>query len=84
MNPIVEELIKIKNGHYVHALEVETAYELQSIIDTLIDELSSKYNLETLLDFFNTMQIYCISESDEDHTEVDRFNVERYVRYIMG
>jgi hypothetical protein len=84
MNPILAKILEDRKGHYVHAMEIVDDYELQSNIDQLIDEFSKDYTKETIIDFFNTMQIYCISEDDTDHTKVDRFNIERYIEYIMG
>ena len=35
MNPILANILESRKGHYVHAIEANDVYELQSSIDSL-------------------------------------------------
>ena len=42
MNKIFNEILKARKGHYCHCVEVNHAYELESIADQIIDEFGQK------------------------------------------
>jgi len=77
MNAILEKIIDSRNGHYCHALEVNDVCELKSAVESLHDEFSKDYSLEEIKDFFNTMEIYCLDDNNED--EVFGFNTSDYL-----
>ena len=79
MNTILQDITKIR-FNYCHVLEVQDVFELESIIDSLYDEFIEKYELEEIKNFINTMQIYCLDESEEE--EVYNFNVNDYLNSL--
>ena len=92
MNPIYESIIKARNGNYCHALEVTYTYELESIVEAIIDEYSDDlYNgvitEKDVTDFFTTMSIYYLDDdelSDDDNSllenEVYSFSFKDYIK----
>ena len=77
MNPILAMILEKRNGHYVHALEVNDVYELQSCIDSLYDELIDGYDVETFIDFITSMELYSLSDENED--EIYNFDITNYI-----
>ena len=86
MNPIYQEILDARNGHYVHALEVSNIYELESILESLFDEYIDKYSIEVLIDFCNTLEIYYFDDENEneiDENEVYNFNVTEFLQNLV-
>ena len=86
MNPIYQEILEARNGHYAHALEVSNVYELESILESLFDEYIDKYSIETIIDFCDTLLIYYFDEENEnevDENEVYNFDVTEFLQNLM-
>ena len=77
MNPILANILESRKGHYVHAIEVNNIYELQSSIDSLYNELIEDYDINTFIDFITSMSIYCLDEDFEE--EVYNFDIIEYI-----
>lgn len=85
MNPIYQEILEARNGHYIHALEVSNVYELESILESLFNEYINKYGIEVLIDFCNTLEIYYFDDENEnevDKDEVYNFNVTEFLKSL--
>lgn len=85
MNPIYQEILDARNGHYVHALEVSNVYELESILESLFNEYINKYDIETIIEFCNTLSIYYFDDENEnevDENEVYDFNVTEFLKSL--
>lgn len=92
MNPILERIIKARKGDYCHALEVTYTYELESIVEALIDEYSNQLydgsiTEKDVIDFFTTMSIYYLSDdelSDDENSlledELYSFSFKDYIK----
>jgi hypothetical protein len=80
MNAILETILKDRNGMYVHALEINDVYELESCIDSLYDEFIEDYSKETFIDFITSMSLYCLDETNED--KVYDFNIIEYINNL--
>lgn len=83
MKTILDEVIKKRNGHYVHALEVESVYEIENAISEIAREFKS-YGVEALKDFFNSMAIYYVGDDEEAEAEVYNFNINEYIDSYIG
>ena len=85
MNPIYQEILDIRNGHYIHVLEVSNVYELESICESLFNEYIDKYSIEVLIDFCSTLKIYYFDDENEneiDENEVYNFNVTEFLKSL--
>lgn len=79
MKTILDKIIESRNGHYVHAIEVESTYEIENVISEIANEFSS-YGIEALKEFFNSMTVYYIGADDaETENEVYDFNIDAYI-----
>lgn len=76
INPILEQVIKNRNGHYCHAMEVCSAYEIECIIEGIAGEFPNA-TTEELKDFFNTMEVYATDPTNED--EVYNFSFDESI-----
>ena len=81
MNTIVNDLFEQRKGMYVHALEVETVYELESIVESLCVEWRDKYTKAQILEFFNSVSLYALNEENEE--SVYAFNFEEYINELV-
>lgn len=78
MKTILDEVLENRKGHYVHAIEVESSYELENVINEVANEFSS-YGTQALKDFFNSMAIYYIGDDEETEKHVYGFNIDDYI-----
>lgn len=78
MKTILEKVIENKGGHYIHAIEVESTYELENIVEAMAGEFH-EYGVEALKDFFNSMAIYYIGDDAEMEEEVYNFDIIGYI-----
>jgi len=86
MNAILKEIISARNGLYCHALEVDSVYELENAIAAIADEFKVGYpnqlaSIEDLKDFFNTIEIYCNDEENED--EIYSFSTDNFINEMI-
>ena len=80
LNPILEQVLNDRNGHYVHAFEVNTVEDLQVIIESLCYEFE-EYDHVAIADFINSGELYCLDENNED--EVYNFDIGLYVMQCL-
>ena len=78
METILDQVIENRNGHYIHALEVESVYEIEHAISEIANEFS-EYGIEALKQFFNSMTLYYIGDDTEEENEVYSFNIDEYI-----
>lgn len=80
MNAILEIITENRNGHYCHALEVDDVYTLESAIECIYDEFIETQSKETIIEFFNTMDLYCLEDGNED--EIFNFNITDFINSL--
>lgn len=78
--PIINDIMERK-PNYCHVLEVEDIFELQSIIENLVDEFTDNYSADDIIEFFNTIEIYSLNDANDD--AIYDFNVEAYVMNFL-
>jgi len=81
MNRILEDVLKARQGHYTHALEVETVDQLETYLESLVEEFSKDYTDEGIVGFITSMQIYALDDKHED--AIYAFNVREYVDTLL-
>lgn len=84
MNKIFNHILKARKGHYCHALEVNYIYELECIVESLIDELHDDFNVADFIEFFNTLSVYYLGEDDIEEQAIYDFDFEEHINYIFG
>ena len=77
-NPILDRVLEDRKGHYCHALEVSSIYELEYIVESLIDQFGDEYTDLEYIQFFESMSIYSLDDSNED--EIFNFSFSDYIK----
>lgn len=73
MNKLLEYIIEQRQGHYCHLIQVGSTYEIECIIESLIDELKDQFTKADFIEFFSTMEMYAhIDPEDNDGLELTR------------
>ena len=69
---ILDYIIEQRKGHYCHALELASAYELECVIESVMMELGEQFSLEDYLEFFNSISIYHLPDEDssDEHNAI--------------
>lgn len=91
MNPILESVLKTRNGHYCHAIVVECEYSLKTVIESLYEEFINDYSFNDVSEFITSLEIYHNESnelSDEENEEQDAliydFNIQAYLNELYG
>ena len=79
-NRILDKIIEDRKGHYCHALEVNDTYELESIVESLIDDLGEEYLESEYIEFFQSMELYYLGDDDKKEQEVYNFDFSEYIK----
>lgn len=77
-NKILNYISDSKNGHYVHVLELSSAYELSECVEQLYSEFIKDFSHDDIVEFFDTMTVIYYSEegeNEEDENELYNFNI---------
>jgi hypothetical protein len=81
MNQLLEAVYKSRGGHYCHVIEVSNIYELQICAESIYNENIDEFSKETILDFLETLEVYCLDENNED--EVYSFSFTDYINKLI-
>lgn len=90
MNKVLSKVIELRKGHYCHALEVIDAYELQNVVEQIINEFNDEFTKDDYIDFFESMELYHLEdgelteqENERNQDEVYGFDFSEYINEIM-
>jgi len=70
MNTILNYMYEQRKGMYIHALEVENSYELESILDSLVNEFSKLFTDNEIQEFIDTLEVYYIGEDPDEEEQI--------------
>lgn len=81
MNKIYEHINAQRNGHYCHALELDSAYAFECVIESLMMELGEQFTLEDYLEFFHSIELYflpdeCSTSEWNDAAEQELYDLD--------
>lgn len=66
MNKILNHILEQRNWQYCHVIEVASTYEIECIIESLIDELKDQFTKADFIEFFSTIQVIAYIDPDEN------------------
>ena len=69
MSRLLNHIIKERNGHYCHALELDSAYSYECVIEQIVSEYKDSFTLDEIIDFFNSISLYYYYDADSDDPE---------------
>lgn len=78
-NKIFNRIIKDRKGHYCHAIEVNNTYEIESIIEGLIQEFQDEYTEKDYIEFFESIELYYLGADKTEEDEVYNFSCTEYI-----
>jgi len=85
-NVILNKIMESRNGHCCHVLEVSTIYELENVIECILSEFEGE-KIESFIDFFNSITVYYLNDSElteleneANEEEVYNFNFEESIK----
>ena len=73
---ILDTIIKARNGHYCHCVEVSEVYELETLCECIIDEYADAYTEEEIIEFFSNMSVYYLHNEEE----IYNFSFSGYIK----
>lgn len=86
-NLILNHITKCRKGHYVHALECSSVYDLQVAIENLINELKDQFTANDFVQFFSSMELYYIpvgeltvEQNESMESELYSFDSESFIK----
>lgn len=86
-NRLLDHIITERKGHYCHALELDSAYAFECVIEQIVIEFRDGFSRNDIIRFFDSIEIYFIA--DEDSTSVYNDDAEQqlyafdYTQYII-
>ena len=69
MSRLLEHIIAGRKGHYCHALELDSVYSYECVIEQIVDEFKDSFTLEEIIGFFNSISLYYYYDEDSDEEE---------------
>lgn len=84
MNRLLDHIIKERNGHYCHALEIDSAYSYECVIEQIVSEFKDSFTLDEIIDFFNSIELYYYTGDEPEYKEEEEqlYNFD-YVQCII-
>ena len=81
MSRLLDHIIKERNGHYCHALELDSAYSYECVIEQTVSEYKDSFTLDEIVDFFNCIDLYfladeCSTSEWNDAAEQDLYDFD--------
>jgi len=74
---IIDIIIKSRNGHYCHCVEVENVYQLEMIAETIFSDFIDTHTKEDILEFLETLEVYSLDDDNEE--DIYDFSFTEYV-----
>ena len=69
MNRLLNHIIKERKGHYCHALELDSTYSLECVIEQIVSDYKDSFTLEEIISFFSSISLYFYYDADSDDEE---------------
>ena len=57
-NRLLEHIIKERNGHYCHALELDSAYSYECVIEQIVSDYKDEFTQDEIISFFDSVSLY--------------------------
>ena len=80
-NIIFNTILENRTGHYCHALEVASSYEIENAIESMWSEFEYIATIEDLKDFFNSIELYYYEEDEDGQRVDDKANEEEVYNF---
>ena len=68
---LVNHITEARNGQYCHVIEVASTYEIESVIESIIEEYIPSFTAISIIDFFSTLEIIAFADDSELSKETE-------------
>ena len=68
-NRLLEHITQERKGHYCHALELDSVYSYECVIEQIVSDYKDSFTLEEITDFFDSVSLYYYYDEDSDEEE---------------
>ena len=69
MSRLLDHIIAERNGYYCHALELDSAYSYECVIEQIVCEYKDNFTLDEITGFFSSISLYYYYDADSDDEE---------------
>ncbi|CAH1192828.1 Hypothetical protein DAL_150 [Psychrobacter phage D'Alembert] len=63
-NSLLDHIIQSRNGHYCHALELDSAYAYECVIEQIVSDYKETFTQDDIIGFFDTISLYYYYDAD--------------------
>jgi len=78
---LLDHIVKERDGHYCHCVEVNDAYELECIAESIIEEYGEQFGEEEVIHFLESLTVYSLN--DEKEEEIYAFSFSEFIEGTM-
>lgn len=64
MNRLLDHIISERKGHYCHALELDSAYAYECVIEQIVSEYKDDFTQDEIIGFFDSIELYYYRDAD--------------------
>ena len=83
MSRLLDHIIKERNGHYCHALELANYYEYECVIKQIVSDYKGNFTKDEIIDFVISIDLYYYNgdepECAEDEEQLYNFDVAEFI-----
>lgn len=77
---ILEELYRMRNGHFMNVIEVETGLDIIPVLESVSEEMYEQfiglYSKEEIVEYLESIEIYILNEDEFE------FDFKEYIDYL--
>ena len=64
MNRLLDHIIQERNGYYCHALELDSAYAYECVIEEIVGAYSNDFTQDDIVNFFDSISLCYYYDAD--------------------
>ena len=64
INKLLDHIISERKGHYCHALELDSAYAYECVIEQIVSDYKDDFTQDEIIGFFDSIELYFIADED--------------------
>ena len=79
MNRLLDHIITERNGHYCHALELDSAYSYECVIEQIVSDYKNDFTEDEIIGFFDSIELYYYYDADNYDDEYKLSNEQQQI-----
>ena len=78
INKLLDHIIKERNGHYCHALELDSAYAYECVIEQVVSDYKDEFSRNDIIRFFDSIDVIYYIENEDDEAMLTDEDKEQF------